>query len=99
MTDAGADAGARTADGEAGVATQRLASFDAKNTLLVPVLAVVSALIVGAFIVGATDIERLKTATFGGIVTNIVGRVQGAVQRRVRQLVGHQRDASSSPRR
>ena len=50
---------------------RRLEQFDAKNTLLVPLLAVISALIVGAVIVGATDIERLKTGSFGGILTNI----------------------------
>ncbi|MFT3853189.1 MAG: ABC transporter permease [Ilumatobacteraceae bacterium] len=69
MTDAGTP-GPRT-----GTATprplQRLEDFDAKNTLLVPVLAVISALIVGALIVGVTDIERLKTGSFGGILGNI----------------------------
>ena len=50
---------------------ERMERFDAKNVLLVPVLAVISALFVGALIVAATDIERLKTGDFGGIATNI----------------------------
>ncbi len=50
---------------------ERMERFDAKNVLLVPALAVVSALIVGALIVAATDIDRLKHGDFGGIVTNI----------------------------
>ena len=51
---------------------ERLAGFDAKNTLVVPFLAVVSALIAGAFIVAVTDIERLKQRAFGGILSNIL---------------------------
>jgi ABC-type uncharacterized transport system permease subunit len=50
---------------------ERLENFDAKNTVGVPILAVLSALVVGAVIVGATDIERLKTGSFGGILSNI----------------------------
>jgi ABC-type uncharacterized transport system permease subunit len=50
---------------------ERLENFDAKNTVVVPILAVLSALVVGAIIVGATDIERLKTGAFGGILSNI----------------------------
>jgi general nucleoside transport system permease protein len=50
---------------------ERLENFDAKNTVVVPILAVVSALVVGAIIVGATDIDRLKTGSFGGILSNI----------------------------
>jgi len=50
----------------------RLQHVDAKNTLLVPFLAIVSALVVGAVVVAATDIERLKHGAFGGIVTNIL---------------------------
>ena len=69
MTDAG------TPEPRAGAASsrplQRLERFDVKNTVLVPVLAVISALIVGAFIVGVTDIDRLETGAFGGIVANI----------------------------
>ncbi|MCU1503377.1 MAG: transporter permease [Ilumatobacteraceae bacterium] len=51
---------------------QRLEHIDAKNTVLVPVLAVVSALVVGAIIVAATDIDRLQHGAFGGIATNIL---------------------------
>ena len=51
---------------------ERMEQFDAKNVVLVPILAVISALVVGALIVAATDIERLKTGDFGGIATNIV---------------------------
>ena len=50
----------------------RLGHFDATNTLVVPLLAVVSALIAGALIVGLTDIERLKEGAFGGILSNIL---------------------------
>ncbi len=52
-------------------AFERLEEFDAKNTVLVPILAVISALIVGAFVVAVTDIERLKHGDFGGILGNI----------------------------
>jgi general nucleoside transport system permease protein len=50
----------------------RFEQFDAKNVLLVPILAVVSALVVGALIVGVTDIERLKDGAFGAIWANIL---------------------------
>lgn len=50
---------------------QRLEDFDAKNTVLVPILAVISALIVGAVIVALTDTERLGNGDFGSIFGNI----------------------------
>ncbi|MCX6521184.1 MAG: ABC transporter permease [Actinobacteria bacterium] len=45
--------------------------IDAYNNLLLPFLAIVSALIVGAFIIGLTDIDRLKEGDIGGILTTI----------------------------
>lgn len=53
----------------------RLVAFfdriDAYNNLLLPVLAIVSALIAGALIIGLTDIDRLKEGDIGGILTTI----------------------------
>jgi ABC-type uncharacterized transport system permease subunit len=70
MTDAG------TPEPTTGTARPRLFArldrLDAKNTLLIPVLAVISALVVGAVIVAATDTDRLGKGAFGGIVTNIL---------------------------
>ncbi len=54
-----------------GQARSRFEQLDAKNALLVPILAVISALVAGAVIVAATDIDRLQHGAFGGIVTNI----------------------------
>ena len=69
MTDAG------TPEPKTGTAKpkpiQRLEEFDAKNTVLVPILAVISALMVGALIVALTDTERLGDGDFGGILDNI----------------------------
>jgi general nucleoside transport system permease protein len=45
--------------------------IDTYNNVLLPFLAVVSALVVGAFIIGLTDIDRLKEGDFGGIVGTI----------------------------
>ena len=73
-------------------AVERLEEFDAKNAVLVPVLAVISALVVGAIVVGVTDIERLKHRRHRRDLRQHLERLQGAVRRRVRQLVGHQRD-------
>jgi ABC-type uncharacterized transport system permease subunit len=50
---------------------QRVRHLDAVNVLIVPVLAIVSAMVAGAVIVAATDIERLKQGAFGGIFSNI----------------------------
>ncbi|MEO5899758.1 MAG: ABC transporter permease [Ilumatobacteraceae bacterium] len=50
----------------------RLERLDAKNTLLIPILAVISALVAGAVIVAATDTDRLGKGAFGGIATNIL---------------------------
>ena len=52
-------------------AVERLEDFDAKNTVLVPILAVISALIVGAIVVAVTDVDRLGDGNFGGILGNI----------------------------
>lgn len=45
--------------------------IDAYNNLLLPLLAIVSALVVGALIIGLTDIDRLKEGDIGGILTTI----------------------------
>ncbi|MEO5725206.1 MAG: ABC transporter permease [Ilumatobacteraceae bacterium] len=50
----------------------RMERFDATNVLIVPVLAVVSAMLASGLIVAATDIERLKHGEFGGIFSNII---------------------------
>lgn len=56
---------------------------DGINTLLLPFLAVVSALVVGAVIIGITDLDRIKDGDIGGIFTNIkdayVSLVTGAL--------------------
>ena len=45
--------------------------LDTANALVLPALAIVSALVVGAFIIGATDLERLKHGNIGGILSTI----------------------------
>lgn len=45
--------------------------IDAYNNLLLPLLAIVSALVVGALIIGLTDLDRLKEGDIGGILTTI----------------------------
>jgi ABC-type uncharacterized transport system permease subunit len=45
--------------------------IDAVNAVVLPVLAVVSALFVGALIIGFTDLDRLRDGDIGGIVSNI----------------------------
>lgn len=69
---------AATVDGSPAAAPEekpKLVAFldriDAYNNLLLPFLAIVSALIVGAFIIGLTDIDRLKEGDIGGILTTI----------------------------
>jgi general nucleoside transport system permease protein len=53
----------------------RLVAFfdrvDSYNNLLLPFLAIVSALIAGALIIGLTDIDRLKEGDIGGILGSI----------------------------
>jgi simple sugar transport system permease protein len=69
---------AATVDGSPAAAPEdkpKLVAFfdriDAYNNLLLPFLAIVSALIVGALIIGLTDIDRLKEGDIGGILTTI----------------------------
>ncbi len=45
--------------------------MDAYNNVLLPLLAIVSALIVGALIIGVTDIDRIKDGDIGGILSTI----------------------------
>ena len=45
--------------------------LDTANALVLPALAIVSALVVGAVIIGATDLERLKHGNIGGILSTI----------------------------
>ncbi len=70
MTDAGTPQ-PRTGSARSSL-SEHLAGLDLKNSVLVPILAVVSALIAGAFVVAATDIERLKQGAFGGILSNVL---------------------------
>lgn len=46
-------------------------ALDRISPLLLPLFAVISALIVGAVIIGVTDLERLKHGDIGGILANI----------------------------
>ena len=58
-------------------AVQRL---DQASPLLLPIFAIISALIVGAVIIALTDLDRLKSGNVGGILSNI-GKAYWALPR------------------